>query len=70
MCFKQGNRLNEIPVKKIDLDKIIDTSSAGDAFVGGFLAQYIKNEPIEKCVDCGIWASGLIIQRWGNKFNL
>ena len=50
---------------KIEPEKIIDTSSAGDAFVGGFLAQFIKNEPIEKCIDCGIWASGLIIQRSG-----
>ena len=31
---KKGNRLNEIAVPKIDSDKIIDTSSAGDAFVG------------------------------------
>lgn len=33
MYFK-GNKINEMPVKRIDLDKIIDTSSAGDAFVG------------------------------------
>ena len=30
----KGNRVNEIVVPKIDTDKIIDTSSAGDAFVG------------------------------------
>lgn len=63
-----GSKVNEIVVPRIDSDKIIDTSSAGDAFVGGFLAQYIKNEPIEKCIDCGIWASGLIIQRNGCTF--
>lgn len=49
----------------IEAEKIVDTSSAGDAFVGGFLAQYVKNEPIEKAIKCGIWASGLIIQRFG-----
>ena len=33
MYFK-GNKINEMPVKRIDLDKIIDRSSGGDAFVG------------------------------------
>jgi sugar/nucleoside kinase (ribokinase family) len=60
-----GNKLGEIPVPAIEAEKIVDTSSAGDAFVGGFLAQYVKNEPIEKAIKCGIWASGLIIQRFG-----
>lgn len=27
-------------------------------FKGGFLAQYVKNESLGKCIDCGIWASG------------
>jgi adenosine kinase len=52
-------------VPAIEAEKIVDTSSAGDAFVGGFLAQYVKNESIEKAIKCGIWASGLIIQRFG-----
>ena len=85
-----------MPVPKIDTDKIVDTSGAGDAFVGGnveytksysilslhnrefilsfnayiyrlgYLAQFIRNEQIEKCIDCGIWASGIIIQRSGS----
>jgi adenosine kinase len=36
--------------------------------VGGFLAQLVKNESLEKAVDCGIWSSGLIIQRSGCTF--
>jgi sugar/nucleoside kinase (ribokinase family) len=61
-----GNKVNEIPVADVAPEKILDTSCAGDAFVGGFLAQYLKNESIEKCIDCGNWAAGLIIQRHGN----
>jgi len=60
-----GNKLGEVPVPTIEAEKIVDTSSAGDAFVGGFLSQYVKNEPIEKAIKCGIWASGIIIQRFG-----
>ena len=40
-------------------------NGAGDAFVGGFLSQYVKGESLEKSIDCGVWASGLIIQRSG-----
>jgi adenosine kinase len=60
-----GNKVNEIATADIPLEDIMDTSCAGDAFVGGFLAQYLKNECIEKCIDCGNWAAGLVIQRHG-----
>jgi adenosine kinase len=55
-------------VPRIPSEQIIDTNGAGDAFVGGFLAQFVKDEGLDKCVDCGIWASGLIIQRSGCTF--
>lgn len=29
---------------------------------GGFLAQLVKRQSIDRCVECGIWASGIIIQ--------
>ena len=64
----KANKIGEMAVPKVEPEKIVDTSSAGDAFVGGFLAQFVKSEPIEKCLDCGIWASGLIIQRHGCTF--
>ncbi|CAN0431315.1 unnamed protein product, partial [Hapterophycus canaliculatus] len=44
------------------------STGAGDAFVGGFLAQLVKNESIDKCVDAGHWASRVIIQRSGCTF--
>ncbi len=69
MCFlSKGNAVSEYKVLKLDQEKIVDTNGAGDAFVGGFLAQYVKGEAIEKCVDCGIWSSALIIQRSGCTF--
>lgn len=62
------DEIKEINVPKIEQDKIIDTNGAGDAFVGGFLAQYVLGQNLEKCIDCGIWSSGLIIQRSGCTF--
>ncbi len=64
----QGDEIKLIDVMKIDADKIIDTNGAGDAFVGGFLAQYVKGETLEKSIDCGIWSASLIIQRSGCTF--
>jgi adenosine kinase len=52
-------------VPKVPSDKIVDTNGAGDAFVGAFLAQYIKNEPLEHCVRSGIWLAGIVIQQNG-----
>ncbi len=53
------------PVPKLEEEKIIDSNGAGDAFVGGFFAQYLKNESFDKCIDCGIWISQIVIQRNG-----
>lgn len=37
----------------------------GDAFVGGFLSQLVKEKPIEECVRAGCYAANVIIQRPG-----
>jgi len=63
-----GETVKEIAVPKLPQEKIVDTNGAGDAFVGGFLSQFVKGESLEKCIDCGIWVSGLIIQRSGCTF--
>ncbi|XP_072395559.1 uncharacterized protein [Diabrotica undecimpunctata] len=46
-------------------NKIVDTNGAGDAFVGGFLSQFIQDQAIETCIKCGIWAASQIIQQIG-----
>jgi len=63
-----GETVKDIKVPAISPDKIVDTNGAGDAFVGGFLSQFVKDEPLEKCIDCGIWVSKIIIQRSGCTF--
>ncbi|CAF0935038.1 unnamed protein product [Brachionus calyciflorus] len=68
VIYVVGDKVMQIPVPPIEAEKIIDTNGAGDAFVGGFLAQFVQDKDIEKCIDCGVWASGLIIQRSGCTF--
>jgi adenosine kinase len=64
VCVKDGKVL-EFSAEKLPADKIVDTNGAGDAFVGGFLAQYVQNKSVETAAKCGIWAATHIIQRSG-----
>merc|ERR1712062_905198 len=58
-----GNgEVSEIPVIKLASDKIVDTNGAGDAFVGGFLAQLAKGNSVNEAIRCGVWAATEIIQ--------
>ncbi|PON67985.1 Adenosine kinase [Trema orientale] len=53
------------PVILLPKEKLVDTNGAGDAFVGGFLSQLVKEKPIEECVRAGCYAANVIIQRSG-----
>lgn len=68
VLLAQNGQITEIPVDKLDQDRIVDTNGAGDAFVGGFLAQLVQKKPFETCVRSGIWAAQQIIQRSGCTF--
>lgn len=64
----QKDSIEEFPVDKLDASQVVDTNGAGDAFVGGFLSQYIQEKPLSVCIKCGIWAARQIIQRSGCTF--
>ncbi|XP_076160305.1 adenosine kinase 2 isoform X2 [Ptiloglossa arizonensis] len=61
----KDNTVTEVPAIKLPQEKVVDTNGAGDAFVGGFLAQLIQGQNIEICTKCGIWAATQIVQRSG-----
>lgn len=61
----QGGEVSEFEVIPIKDEDIVDTNGAGDAFVGGFLAQLVQDKPIEECVKCGHFAANYIIKRSG-----
>lgn len=68
VLLASDGKVVEVPVKKLDAEKIVDTNGAGDAFVGGFLAQLVLGKPLEVCVQCGTYAAQQIIQRHGCTF--
>lgn len=53
------------PVQTIPREEIVDTNGAGDAFVGGFLAQQALGRDLETRVRCGNWAAQHCIKRSG-----
>lgn len=57
--------ITEFEVIAIKTDDIVDTNGAGDAFVGGFLAQLVQQKSIADCVKCGHFAANYIIRRSG-----
>ena len=49
VCAENG-AVVEFPAEKLPTSKIVDTNGAGDAFVGGFLAQYVLGKDLRTAV--------------------
>lgn len=64
LVVKDG-RITEFPVIPIESSKIVDTNGAGDAFVGGFLAQLVQGGSVEDCIRSANYAANYVIQQSG-----
>ncbi|KAI9746554.1 MAG: adenosine kinase [Claussenomyces sp. TS43310] len=60
-----GKEVKEYPVHEIDKNAIADTTGAGDAFAGGFVAGLVEGKTLDQCVDLGAWLARLSIQEIG-----
>merc|ERR1712087_12698 len=74
VIFTQGSKptivacdgvVTEYPVELLPKEKLVDTNGAGDAFVGGFLAELARGKDIKEAVDAGHFAARYIIQQSG-----
>ncbi|CAE6085845.1 unnamed protein product [Arabidopsis arenosa] len=61
----EDGKVKKYPVIPLPKEKLVDTNGAGDAFVGGFMSQLVKEKSIEECVKAGCYASNVVIQRSG-----
>lgn len=68
VILAHDGKIEEFPVSPIARDLIVDTNGAGDAFSGGFLAQFVQGKSYATCIRCGIWAAAQIIARSGCTF--
>ena len=61
------DKILEISTKKIE--KIVDTTGAGDNFASGFLYYFVRNFDLNKCGEYGNLLAGKIIQKFGARFD-
>lgn len=60
---------HEIPILKVDSDKIEDTNGCGDAFAGGFLSYFVKGQSLENSIKAGLYSASIVIQHIGATFS-
>lgn len=63
-----GGVVTTYPVDPLAKELLIDTNGAGDAFVGGFLAQLALGKTLGECVRAGHFAARVVIQHSGCTF--
>ena len=61
------DKILEISTKKIE--KVVDTTGAGDNFASGFIYYFVRNFDLQKCGEFGNLLAGKIIQQFGARFN-
>ncbi len=52
-------------IEALKIDKVLDTTGAGDLFAAGFLAGYTAGRPLDVCGKMGCLAAGIVIQHFG-----
>ena len=62
LAIERGRRV-EIPAAPVD--KVVDTTGAGDLFAAGFLAARCRARPIERCLEAGALAAAEVISHFG-----
>lgn len=63
-------RVETYPVHAVDAKEIKDTTGAGDAFAGGFLAGLCEGKEVPTCVDMGHWLARLSLMESGAAYVL
>lgn len=54
-----------VPVAPIEIERLVDTTGAGDLYAAGFLFGYTSGRSLEDCGRLGSLAAGLVIQQVG-----
>ncbi|MFL1012630.1 carbohydrate kinase family protein [Flavisericum labens] len=60
---QKGEEVIQLPAKKVE--KVMDATGAGDAFWSGFLFAYVKERPIEECLEVALQLAALKLQNVG-----
>ena len=63
--IEKGSEKFEIGIAKVK--NVIDPTGAGDSYIAGFLAGYIKNLPLKTCGQMGAVTSSFAIEQYGTQ---
>lgn len=63
-----GTDVRSFEVPKVPANEIIDTNGAGDAFVSGFLASFMRGHNLDACIENGHSVAGQMIRTSGVHF--
>ncbi len=62
ICEAGGGQLHQVPALPVT---VVDTTGAGDAYCGGFLAGLLENRPVEECAGMGTVSASYIVEARG-----
>ena len=62
VLFDKMNKITEIPAYKV---KAIDTTAAGDSFLGGFIAKLCETKNVEEALKFATAVSAIVVTRKG-----
>lgn len=63
-----GKEVEEYKVHEISKSDINDTTGAGDAFAGGFMAGIVNGKSLKESIDMGQWLASLSIRELGPSY--
>ncbi|KAJ8926004.1 hypothetical protein NQ315_009859 [Exocentrus adspersus] len=64
-CIYEGGKKESFPVPKLEKNAVKDTTGAGDAFTGGFIAGLCEGKSVMDCAKIGCYAALHIVQQIG-----
>ena len=66
MAFDRNNSTgSKVPAPNLDVSKTIDTTGAGDAFNGAFIASYLEHKDCETASKSGVNRAAEAVQHFG-----
>ena len=66
-CYQHASKIRSINAKKV---KAIDTTAAGDTFIGYFLANWSSGETLDTCLQKATQASAICVTRAGGAVSI
>ena len=61
--FAHKNEIIKMPAEKVN---VVDTTAAGDTFIGYFISEYVRKSDIERCLKIATRASSICVSRRGS----